>query len=151
MTGAYRTLPAQALRQHHWVPMSYFLVIDDSPTIRDTLKAIIRSIDPSSKVAEAATEKEALETLQKARPDVVFLDMMLTDEGGGLEVGAAAVAKWPTTKVVILTGLSQDDPQVRKAVSMGAFAYLQKPIRREKVQKLFDSLDFEADRLRRIR
>ncbi|MEY9870772.1 two-component system OmpR family response regulator [Streptacidiphilus sp. MAP12-33] len=56
------------------------LVVDDEPNIRELLSASLRFA--GFRVASAATGAEAVASVQRARPDLVVLDVMLPDVDG---------------------------------------------------------------------
>lgn len=128
------------------------LVVDDSPTIRLSVGAAIRQARPvGATVYEAQDLKSAVEQFKRNKPDVVFLDMLLGDNEKGLDVLRKMLQDRPDARVVLLTGLPADDPEVRKAIMEGAFAHVQKPIRSESVRKVLNDVDEESGRFGRIR
>lgn len=132
--------------------MARYLVIDDSPTVRLTLAAAIRHVRPfGSEIQEASDRSGALQKFTEAKPDVVFLDMMLAGGEKGLDVLRGMLQLRPDAKIVLVTGLPPEDPEVRKAIMEGAFAHLQKPTRSEAVRKVLNDLDEESGRYGRIR
>lgn len=131
--------------------MSRYLLVDDSPTVRLTLAAAIRNARKGvAEVFEAGDAKAALAEFTKHRPDVVFLDMMLPGESG-LKVLQRMLEANPTSKVVLVTGLASDHPDVVQAIANGAFGYLQKPTRTDAVRKVLNDVETEAGRFSRIR
>lgn len=131
--------------------MNEFLVVDDSAAVRANLKAAITNAHPSANVLEAATAKEAISAMKDGTARIVFLDIMLTDQGGGLQVAQKLLDKSPETRIIITTGLSRDHPEVVEVINLGAFSYLQKPFRKQAVMEIFDEIDSEENRLNRIR
>lgn len=114
------------------------LVIDDSLAIRTVLKDLLAERGFAD-VLEAATIDEALHLFATHRPRLVFLDMVLA-EGSGMTFLRNALKTEPRTKVVVVTALAPDDPQVTLAVAEGAFDYLPKPLRRDIVGKILERL-----------
>jgi ActR/RegA family two-component response regulator len=57
----------------------------------------------------------------------------------------------PSTKVVLVTGLASDHPDVVQAIANGAFGYLQKPTRTDSVRRVLNDVETEAGRFSRIR
>jgi DNA-binding NarL/FixJ family response regulator len=58
------------------------LIIEDHPIIRHGLKVLIAQEDDLEICAEAADVQQALECLQRCRPNVVVLDLALRDSHG---------------------------------------------------------------------
>ncbi|HUR61023.1 MAG TPA: response regulator [Candidatus Thermoplasmatota archaeon] len=131
--------------------MSRYLLVDDSPTVRLTLAAAIRNARKGvADIKEAGDAKGALVEFAAHRPDVVFLDMMLPGESG-LKVLERMLQTNPSAKVVLVTGLASDHPDVVQAIAGGAFGYLQKPTRTDAVRRVLNDIETEAGRFSRIR
>ena len=132
--------------------MVRILVVDDSPTIRLSIAAAIKQARPVGvTVFEAKDRKTAAQQFKANAPDVVFLDMLLGNNEKGLDVLREILDERPEARVVLMTGLPADDPEVRKAIMEGAFAHVQKPIRTESVRKVLNEVDEETGRFGRIR
>ncbi|MCS7183418.1 MAG: response regulator [Thermoanaerobaculum sp.] len=101
------------------------LVVDDEPSLRDTLSFILEMEGFSVEVAKDGDE--ALEKVRQSRPGVVLLDVMMPKKDGYQvcqEIkGDPALAQ---TKVVILTAMGQAADRAR-ALAVGADAYVSKP------------------------
>jgi CheY-like chemotaxis protein len=127
--------------------LTRYLVVDDSPAIRLRTVSYIKQADPRpSWIIEAGSREEALDLFAAQKPDVVFLDMVMKGEQDGLETLRAIVKASPKTIIVMCTGLSRDDPSVLKAISEGAFDYIQKPVRGEDVRKVLDAVAMDLRR-----
>ena len=131
--------------------MSRYLLVDDSPTVRLTLAAAIRNARKGvADIKEAGDAKAAVAEFASHRPDVVFLDMMLPGDSG-LKVLERMLQTNPAAKVVLVTGLASDHPDVVQAIANGAFGYLQKPTRTDAVRRVLNDIETEAGRFSRIR
>ena len=87
----------------------------------------------------AESRAAALALVNEVRPDVVSLDLGLpphpdTAEEGLLTLGELLRAA-PTTKVIVVTG-NGDRANARRAVELGAFDYLSKPIDLEEFETI---------------
>ncbi|HUR68261.1 MAG TPA: response regulator [Candidatus Thermoplasmatota archaeon] len=133
--------------------MPSFLVVDDSPTIRMVVVAALKAAHEGTniQVAEAATETEALDRFMGGSYDMVFLDMMLTKDKSALDLVRAVLTAKPDAKIVVTTGLDRENPEVIEAISLGAFAYLRKPVRAADVRSVIEDAAAEAGRVGRIR
>jgi CheY-like chemotaxis protein len=131
--------------------VSRYLLVDDSPTVRLTLAAAIRNARKGvADIKEAGDAKAALTEFAAHRPDVVFLDMMLPGESG-LKVLERMLQSNPSAKIVLVTGLASDHPDIVQAIAGGAFGYLQKPARTDAVRRVLNDIETEAGRFSRIR
>jgi DNA-binding NarL/FixJ family response regulator len=99
------------------------LVVDDHDGFRAQLRGVLdkAGIDV---VGEARSGAEALELVEKARPDVVVMDLHMPGMDGFEATRRLAAAK-PPVRVVVLTISDRDDDVIR-AVLAGASGYLLK-------------------------
>ena len=101
------------------------LVVDDSPEIQRYLRALLE-LD-SYRVETASSGHEALQSLRHAcPPDLVLLDMQMPGMDG-METLRRLQQLRPKPKVIMCSGV--DDPNtIHEALSLGAHAYLLKPV-----------------------
>ena len=109
--------------------MAAILIIDDEPGIRKTLASILE--DEKYKVFTSQDALAGLETLKREIIDLVFLDVQLP-QMGGIEALEKIRREWPLTEIVMISGHANIDMAVR-AVKLGAFDFLEKPLSLEKV------------------
>jgi len=109
--------------------MSAILIIDDEPGIRSTLASILE--DEKYKVFTAEDALVGIETLKREVIDLIFLDVLLP-KLGGLEALEKLRKDWPAVEIVMISGHANIDMAVR-AVKLGAFDFLEKPLSLEKV------------------
>ncbi len=101
------------------------LVVDDSPEIQRYLRVLLE-LD-SYRVMVASNGSEALEILRHAPvADVVVLDVQMPGMDG-LEVLRRMRKLFPKVKVIMCSGLN-DSEKICQALSLGAYAYVLKPI-----------------------
>jgi DNA-binding NarL/FixJ family response regulator len=106
------------------------LVVDDHPMVREGLRSMLDG-DGIEVVAEAGTAADAVEAAERARPDVVLLDIELPD-GDGLGVLAGIKARMPGTSVLIVT-MHDESRLVRQAIEAGAAGYILKGVGRREL------------------
>jgi two-component system chemotaxis response regulator CheB len=103
------------------------LVVEDSPTARGLLVAILRSDPEIQVVGEAANGIEAVELTCELRPDVVTMDVRMPIMDG-LEATKEIMATAPTPIVLITASLLIHDVDASMcALRAGALAVLPKP------------------------
>lgn len=117
------------------------LVVDDEPDIRTYLKTLFSKED--YQVETAADGEEGLETAQRVKPDLIFLDILMPKRTGIMlyrklrkDTGVAQIP------IVILTGLAQYRSffaQDFEAVSPPD-AFVEKPPKREELLALASRL-----------
>ncbi|MFP3042093.1 sigma-54 dependent transcriptional regulator [Treponema primitia] len=109
--------------------MTKILIIDDEPGIRKTLASILE--DEHYHVFTAEDALRGLDILAEESINLIFLDVLLP-KMGGLEALEKIRGNWPKLEVVIISGHANVDMAVR-AVKLGAFDFLEKPLSLDKV------------------
>jgi two-component system nitrogen regulation response regulator NtrX len=121
------------------------LVIDDEKAIRETLSEILS--DENYAVTSAASGEEGLRRLLDERWDLVLLDVWLRDLDG-LSVLESAESRVRDIPVVMISGHANVETAV-KAVRLGAYDFLEKPLALERVlltaQKAIERHDLLAE------
>ncbi|MDR1587539.1 MAG: sigma-54 dependent transcriptional regulator [Treponema sp.] len=105
------------------------LIIDDERGIRTTLASILE--DEKYKVYTAEDAVVGIGILDREKVDLVFLDVLLP-RLGGIEALEQIRRDWPALEVVMISGHANVDMAVR-AVKLGAFDFLEKPLSLDKV------------------
>jgi len=99
------------------------LIVDDHPVTRAGLRALLDAI-ADGQTFEAENGKAALASLERHRPDLVLLDLMLPDIRG-LDLLRQMLSVDQMAKVVVLS--MQAEPWVvARVMEVGAFGYLSK-------------------------
>ncbi|MDX1802672.1 MAG: LytTR family DNA-binding domain-containing protein [Alcanivorax sp.] len=106
------------------------LVCDDEHLARERLKRLVEKIDGFEVVAEAANGREAVQESQRARPDVVLLDIRMPDMDG-MEA-AEHLSKMDNPPAVIFC--TAYDEHALQAFKVHAVDYLLKPVNAEGLQ-----------------
>jgi CheY-like chemotaxis protein len=102
------------------------LVVDDSPEMRRYLQTLLEL--NSYRVQTASSGLEALQLLMAgADPDVVLLDFQMPNLDGFVTLERIRALR-PALKVIMCSGV-MDPGFARRAVQLGAEAFLTKPVR----------------------
>lgn len=109
------------------------LLIDDDPLVGRLLVALF---EPRFEVHHARTGADGLGRLSSSQPAVIVLDLGLPDTGG-LNVLQQIQLASSQIPVIMLTG-SSDLKMAIKAMQLGAFHYLTKPVDNEEFQVVVD-------------
>ena len=123
-------------------------IFEDEPTVR---KNIIKKIDWEKYgfkiVGEAENGKEALEVIEATCPDVIITDIEMPFMDG-LELSKITREKYPTVKIVILTGFDEFK-YAQSAIELEVVEYILKPVSSEglitTIKKLKQQLDIEIN------
>jgi DNA-binding NarL/FixJ family response regulator len=100
------------------------VIDDDHPLVLQGLRAVISGTDDIRVVGEAADGAAAIEVILDSQPDVAIVDLDMP-EIHGVEVTRRITEALPSTTVIVLTMLDDDDT-VLAALRAGASGYLLK-------------------------
>ena len=103
------------------------VLVDDHEVVRNGIKSLLEETPGVSVVGEAGTVKDAIARVERARPDVVIMDIRLPD-GSGIEATREIRARLPNTQVLMLTTFA-DDEALFASIMAGAAGYVLKQIR----------------------
>jgi two-component system response regulator DevR len=108
--------------------MIRLLIIDDHEMVREGLKAMLTAEADFEIVGDAANAEQALELIERLRPDVILLDVRLPGESG-IDVCRTVTERYPETAVIILTTFT-DETLVAQCIQAGARGFIVKDIER---------------------
>ena len=111
--------------------MTRVLVVDDHPLFRDGIVALLATVPDMDVVAAVGTGGDALEAVERWRPDVVLMDLNLPGLPG-LEATRRIAAAQDGPAVLVLT-MVDDDDSVVAALQVGARGYVLKGASQEEV------------------
>jgi two-component system, chemotaxis family, chemotaxis protein CheY len=118
--------------------MPNILVVEDSPTMRQLISFAIKRI-PGSRIIEATDGVEALKKLSSEKIDIILADINMPIMDGlklvSLVRGNPAYKDIPI--IMITTEGAEEDK--KRALAIGANAYLTKPIQTQELMKLVSS------------
>lgn len=101
------------------------LVVDDDFRVAAIHAGYVSKVDGFEVVAEAHTAAEAVDAVDRLRPDLMLLDLYLPDEHG-LTLVSRLRDGHPPVDVIVITA-AKDADNVRAAIQGGALHYLLKP------------------------
>lgn len=109
------------------------LIVDDEAELRKSVASVLSSTMPefSFQIQEAATGREAVDSVAKLDFDLVLMDVRMP-EMDGLEALNQIKAADPRVFVVIMTAHSNLQDAVA-AIKGGAYDYIEKPVQPEKL------------------
>jgi DNA-binding NarL/FixJ family response regulator len=100
------------------------LLVDDHVLVRAGIRSLLEKIPGVEVVGEAGNGREALELIRAELPNLVLLDIAMT-ELGGLEALPRVVKNFPSVKVIILSAHANEEYVIR-ALRCGASGYMLK-------------------------
>ena len=98
------------------------MLADDHPVVRQGLRALLEAEQDFTIVGEAADGLEVAGLVERLRPNVLVLDLMLPGLGG-IEVTRQICHRFPQTRVVILS-MYANEAYVLEALRNGAAGYV---------------------------
>ena len=100
------------------------LLVDDHKLIRQGVRILLEAEDDIVVVGEAEDGREAVEMVQRLRPDVVVMDIAMPLLNG-IEATRQILELLPATRVLILSAHS-DEEYVERVTQLGAAGYVLK-------------------------
>ena len=106
------------------------LIADDNDLMRTLLRGILRNEDMQI-VGEARNGAQAIEMVERFRPDIVFMDVVMP-EMDGLEALQVLKKAHPKVSIIMVTGNPSMD-NVQESIQGGASGFIVKPFNAAKV------------------
>ena len=100
------------------------LLADDHTLVRAGLRALLQKLPDVEVIAEANNGREAVRLAGQVRPDVVLMDIAMS-ELNGLEAAGQIVREFPAIRVIMLS-MHATEEYVVQALKAGASGYLLK-------------------------
>lgn len=98
------------------------LIVDDEPQIQKML-GILLDVE-NYKIVESLTGKQAIRMAASIKPDLILLDLALTDMNGKDVI--TAIREWSLVPIIVLSACSLDE-EITVALNTGANDYVTKP------------------------
>ena len=105
-------------------PAVNFLLIDDHPIIRESLRLTLGALFPRAELSEAASAGEAMRVLPTRRWAVIVLDLDLPDRSG-LDLLKDVQNLAPDAPVLVFSGRGEGE-YGRRVLATGAMGFLSK-------------------------
>ena len=119
------------------------LVVDDSALLRERLASMISELPGVTSISQAQDSSQALSTVQKLNPDVVILDIRLS-EGNGIEILQHIKTKNTAPVTIMFTNFPY--PQYRKKCEeIGADFFFDKSTEFHKITDVLKKIGQELE------
>ncbi|MBD7911027.1 MULTISPECIES: response regulator [Clostridium] len=117
--------------------MKKVLIIDDSSYMRMFLKKIIKK-DGLYMFFEASTKEEALESFKNVKPDIVTLDLNISNvRRDGIDVLTEIMNINPEAVVIVISASGYENYK-DECMALGAKSYLKKPFETETLSQILE-------------
>ena len=111
--------------------MKQVLIVDDSSKVRKRIASLLDESLKITLVGEASNGREALELVERKRPDMILLDIRLPNQSG-IALLKRFKSRYPEMAVIMLTNL--DGPRYRQVCrGLGADGFLNKAMDFERI------------------
>ena len=118
------------------------LIVDDSKVVRERLITMFSELKGVEVIGQAENSAEAVEAIQKSKPEAVILDIRMPG-GSGIDVLKRIKKEKPNLLVIMLTNYPY--PQYRKkCMDAGADFFFDKSTEFEKVIEVFRNLAMDS-------
>jgi len=106
--------------------MIRIVLADDHPVVREGIRGMLLAHGDLEVVGQAGNGPEAVRLVDELRPDLVLMDLRMSG-GDGVDATREIVARFPSTRVIVLTTY-ETDTDILRAIEAGASGYLLKDI-----------------------
>ncbi|MDO8528051.1 MAG: response regulator transcription factor [Deltaproteobacteria bacterium] len=101
-------------------------IVDDHPIVRGGLAQLINQEEDMMSVGEAGNATEAIQGIEKLKPDLVLMDISL-EGSNGIELTKGILAEHPEICVLIIS-MYDESLYLESALRAGAKGYLTKQL-----------------------
>jgi len=125
--------------------MYHVLIVDDEEPVLDSYAFLLKSAGPDFALAgKGRSGYEAVQLIHELKPDVVFMDINIPGMDG-IEAIAEVHEKYPQTVFILSTAYERFD-LAQRAIPLGIFAYLVKPVSKKTFLDTLESVRSVLDR-----
>jgi CheY-like chemotaxis protein len=120
-------------------PETTILICDDEPNLRELMRLSLET-GAGYRFVEAADGGEAIELLERARPDLILLDVMMPGTSGiAVLEHLRAHPELSQTPVIVVSAFASP-PDRQQALDAGATRFVKKPFDPEALRSLVEEL-----------
>lgn len=112
------------------------IIVEDEIPAREELKYLLQEFEDIDIVGEAPNGLEAIELIQRLKPDLILLDIKMP-KISGIEVAEHIVKNDHVPLIVFITAFDQF---AIKAFEVNAIDYLLKPVSKERLKKAIEKI-----------
>lgn len=119
------------------------LIVDDQLLEREVMRRLLKSESDIEIVGTSSNGKEAVEAIQRLKPDLVFLDVQMPELDG-----FGVVSTIPSHELPVVIFVTANEEFARKAFDVQALDYLIKPCERSRLRVALQRARDEISRKR---
>lgn len=102
-------------------------LVDDHPIIRQGIRQVVEREDDFNVVGEAANASDAIKEINKLKPDIAIVDIMLDGSINGIELVKSIRERFPEIYSIILS-MHDESLYAERAIRAGARGYIMKEV-----------------------
>jgi DNA-binding NarL/FixJ family response regulator len=106
------------------IPLVRILIVDDHGIVREALKILIERESGLQVVGSARNGAEAIEAAEELRPDLIIMDLMMSDMNGA-DATQRILTLHPSIRIIVLSACRGTE-HVRRALRAGSRGYVVK-------------------------
>ena len=115
------------------------MIVENSHAIRKIFSFMLKQ--EGFRTVEAENGEDALEKLEKERPDIIFTDLnMPVMDGVGLIQELRAKPQFKSVPIIVVTTEVRTSPKKEAAKAAGATAWMNKPFKQDQVLKIIKKM-----------
>lgn len=113
------------------------VLIEDDPMVQEVNRQFVNMVDGFKVIGAASNGLEGLNLVQQLNPDLVLIDVYMPNQDG-LKTLKQIRSKGYKVDVIAITAASDMDT-VRSFLQQGAFDYIMKPFKFERIKKALEN------------
>ncbi len=118
------------------------VIVHAQPIIRQSLAALVESRGDYQAIGEAGDGRAAIDTIDRLRPDIVLIDLLLPSLNG-IDVTRRLAKACPKVKVLVLAMVGTDRQHVAEAIKSGAAGALWQDASADELLRALQVIDAE--------
>ncbi|MEA2092195.1 MAG: response regulator [Campylobacterota bacterium] len=122
------------------------MIVEDEKVTNELLSSTFKNF--FSDVYSCFNGEEALETYDRIKPDVVFVDIVMAGMDG-IEL-SRKIREINPTQIIIVISASNDIEKISESIEVGVNSFIQKPIDTKKIIELLTSVTAMISKKRKI-
>jgi DNA-binding NarL/FixJ family response regulator len=103
------------------------MLVDDHPIVRQGLRDVLENTSDITVCSESGNANEAIAFINREKPDVVIVDIMLDGNVNGIELVKSISERFPEIYTLVLS-MHDESIYAERAIKAGARGYLMKDV-----------------------
>ncbi len=103
------------------------MLVDDHPIVRQGLRDVLENTGDITVCSESGNANEAISLINREKPDVVIVDIMLDGNVNGIELVKSISERFPEIYTLVLS-MHDESIYAERAIKAGARGYLMKDV-----------------------